>query len=55
MDSVTETRDKASGRFLVGHKAGGRPIGSRQKLGLTFIEAMESRFQGAWCRSYRRV
>ena len=40
-----EVRDKLTGRFLLGHKGGGRPVGSRCKLEASFLDKLHQDFE----------
>jgi hypothetical protein len=40
-----EVRDKQTGRFLLGHKGGGRPVGSRCKLEASFLDKLHQDFE----------
>src|SRR5215475_5317275 len=43
--SETIVRDAKSGRFLLGHKAGGRPRGSRSKLSEDFLRDLHASWE----------
>jgi hypothetical protein len=40
-----EVRDKRTGRFLLGHKGGGGPSGSRCKLAASFLDKLHQDFE----------
>jgi hypothetical protein len=40
MSIDSKGRDETTGRFLTGNRGGGRPVGSRNKLGEAFISAL---------------
>src|SRR5262245_45856373 len=44
--TISNGRDKTTGQFLLGHKGtGGRPPGSRNKLGEKFIEDVHAKWR----------
>lgn len=48
-------RDAQTGRFLTGNNGGGRPRGSRNKLGEAFLEAMARDFDEGGIEAIKRV
>ena len=44
-DTATADRDELSGRFLQGHKRGGRPKGARDRHTRNFLEAFANDFE----------
>jgi hypothetical protein len=51
----TETRDPTSGRFLTGNNGGGRPKGSRNKLGEQFIQDVYNEWQRSGADALARM
>jgi hypothetical protein len=55
MSSSDKMRDEKTGRFLTGNSGGGRPTGSRNKLGEAFIAALYGDFLAHGTEVIKRV
>ena len=54
-ETQTNGRDPSTGRFLTGNNGGGRPKGSRNKLGTAFIDDLYSEWQRSGQAALKRM
>jgi hypothetical protein len=54
-NALAPAKDPETGRFVTGNIGGGRPLGSRNKLGEAFIQALHESFQEQGADAIQRV